>query len=219
MYIQLDSQVLYYEKSGEGAPLILLHGNGEDHGIFDALIPYFERHFTVYALDSRGCGLSSPSEEYHYMDMAADVSNLITALDIPKASILGFSDGGITALIVAIKHPELVHRLIICGANLSPDGLSFFARRAIKSEYRKTKSKLVEMMLKEPNIKTGALSAISAPTLVVAGEKDMIKPDETKKIASGIPNATLLIVPKADHMSYIIHSEMMAETFINFLDK
>ena len=99
MYIQLNSQVLYYEKQGDGAPLLLLHGNGEDHSIFDALLPQLTARFTVYAPDSRGCGLSSPSKEYHYTDMAADMVNLIHAIGIGRASILGFSDGGIVALL------------------------------------------------------------------------------------------------------------------------
>ncbi len=217
MYIQLESQVLYYEKKGEGKPLILLHGNGEDHTIFDALLPHLTSKFTVYLLDSRGCGLSSPSSEYHYRDMAEDVANLIRAIDIKKPSILGFSDGGIVALLLAMEYPTMVDRMIICGTNLSPGGLSFFAKRAIKAEYRKTKSKLVQMMLLEPNISEQALGGIRAKTLVVAGEKDMVKEKETKKIASAIPDATLKIIPKADHGSYIIHNDLLADDVTAFL--
>lgn len=217
MYIQLDSQVLYYEKQGNGQPLLLLHGNGEDHTIFDALLPRLTSRFTVYLLDSRGCGLSSPSQEYHYRDMAGDVVKLIQAIGIGQPSILGFSDGGIIALLVALAQPSFVNRLIICGANLSPSGLTFFAKRAIKAEYRRTKSKMVQMMLVEPDISEQALSSIRSKTLVVAAEKDMIKEKETKKIASSIPDATLKIIPHADHGSYIIHNDLLAEDIIAFL--
>ena len=217
MYIQLDSQVLYYEKEGDGKPLVLLHGNGEDHTIFDALLPHLTPRFTVYSLDSRGCGLSSPSKEYHYADMAEDVAKLISAVDIGTPSLLGFSDGAITALLLAIRYPKLIDRLIACGANLTPKGLTFFTRREIKSLYRKTKSNLVKMMLTEPQIAESDLRSISAPTLVVAGEKDMVKASETKKIASAIPNATLKIIPKADHMDYIVHNDLLAEDVIRFL--
>ncbi|MBR1627914.1 MAG: alpha/beta hydrolase [Lachnospiraceae bacterium] len=217
MYIQLNSQVLYYEKEGSGQPLLLLHGNGEDHSIFDALLPHLTPHYTVYSPDSRGCGLSSPSKEYHYADMVEDMKNLIVALEIGRPSILGFSDGGIVALLLAIRYPSLVHRLIVCGANLTPSGLTFFARRSIKAEYRKTKSELVKMMLNEPNISPAELGQIRAKTLVLAGEKDMVKEKETKKIASAIPNATLKIVPKADHGSYILHCDYLADDIIQFL--
>lgn len=217
MYIQLDSQVLYYEKEGDGKPLLLLHGNGEDHTIFDALLPHLTPHFTVYSLDSRGCGLSSPSKEYHYTDMAEDVAKLIFAVDIGTPSILGFSDGAITALLLAIRHPKLIDRLIVCGANLTPKGLNFMTRQKIKSLYRKDKSDMIKMMLREPNITESDLRQITAPTLVVAGEKDMVKESETKKIASAIPNATLQIIPKADHMSYIVHNDALAGGILQFL--
>ena len=217
MYIQLNSQVLYYEKEGSGPALILLHGNGEDHTIFDKLLPHLTSHFTVYLLDSRGCGLSSPPAEYHYMDMMEDVRNLIDALELGRPSILGFSDGGIIALLLAIHHPALVNRLIVCGANLNPLGLTFFARRIIKAEYRKTKSPMVKMMLDEPNITLIDLARIEAKTLVIAGEKDMVKLKETRQIAASIPNATLRIIPKADHGSYILHNDLLAGDVVDFL--
>ena len=217
MYIQLNSQVLYYEKEGDGPALLLLHGNGEDHTIFDKLLPHLTPHFTVYLLDSRGSGLSSPSKEYHYSDMMEDVKNLINALEIERPSVLGFSDGGIIALLLAIHHPSLVHKLIVCGANLNPLGLTFFARRIIKAEYRKTKNPMVKMMLDEPNITINELQKIQADTLVVAGEKDMVKEKETKLIAASIPHATLKILPKTDHGSYLLHNDLLAGDVVGFL--
>ena len=79
MYIQLNSQVICYEKTGEGAPVILIHGNTEDHHIFDRLIEDMEKDHTVYAMDSRGHGESATPKEFHYADMAEDVINLIKA--------------------------------------------------------------------------------------------------------------------------------------------
>ncbi len=217
MYIQLNSQVLYYEKEGFGKPLILLHGNGEDHTIFDQLLPHVAEHFTVYLPDSRGCGLSSPSKEYHYMDMMEDIYNLIQALEIGRSSLVGFSDGGIVSLLLSIHHPEVVDKMIVCGANLTPQGLTFLSRHAIKSQYRKSKDPMVAMMLKEPQLTANDLSNIRATTLVMAGEKDMIKEKETQKIAASIPNATLKIVPKASHESYVAHSDYLAHDILDFL--
>ena len=217
MFIQLDSQVLYYEKEGEGSPVIMLHGNGEDHTIFDGLVPSLSREHTVYLLDSRGCGLSSPSEAYHYKDMAQDVVNLIRSTGIKRPSIFGFSDGGIIGLLIAAAFPDMLEKLIVCGANLSPKGLTFLSRRAIKAEYRKTKSAMVKMMLEEPNISEAMLQRIQVPTLVYAGEKDMIKLSETKRIADAVANSTLRIIPKADHMSYVVHSDLIADEVVEFL--
>lgn len=217
MFIQLNSQVLYYEKEGEGSPVIMLHGNGEDHSIFDGITPVISREHTVYLPDLRGCGLSSPSPDYHYSDMAQDIVNLIHAANIRKPSILGFSDGGIIGLLIAAAYPDMLSRLIVCGANLSPKGLTFLAKRAIKSEYRKTKSPMIKMMLVEPDISEAMLKRIQIPTMVFAGEKDMIKPAETKRIASAIADSTLRIIPKADHGSYVIHSDHIAGEIADFL--
>ncbi len=217
MFIQLESQVLYYEKTGEGSPVIMLHGNGEDHTIFDGLLPSLSREHTVYLLDSRGCGLSSPSEAYHYQDMAQDVVNLMRSTGIKHPSIFGFSDGGIIGLLIACAFPDILNKLIVCGANLSPKGLTFLARCAIRSEYRKTKSAMVKMMLEEPNISEAMLQRIQIPTLVYAGERDMVKLSESKRIAASITNSTLRIIPKADHGSYVIHSDRIAEEVADFL--
>lgn len=82
MYIQLNGQILYYEKYGEGQPFLLVHGNGETHEIFDVLIPELAEHYTVYAIDSRGHGLSASPKELHYMDMADDMAAFIVALEL-----------------------------------------------------------------------------------------------------------------------------------------
>ena len=92
MYIQLNGQVIYYEKTGEGSPIILAHGNGETHKIFDILIPELSRKHTVYALDTRGHGESASPEQYHYSDMAEDIAAFVHALDLTKPAFYGFSD-------------------------------------------------------------------------------------------------------------------------------
>ena len=219
MYIQLESQVLYYKNAGAGKPLLLLHGNGESHEIFDALVSELEGNFTLYMPDSRGCGLSSPSGDgtYHYKDMALDMIRLIEALSIGRCDIFGFSDGAVTAMYMAIMRPELVRRMILCGANMSPNGLTFGAKHQIKKDYRRTKSELIGMMLREPDLTDADLAKITAPTLVCAGEKDMIKEAETRRIAHGIKGAKLFIVEGADHGSYVVDSTRMAPSIKKFL--
>lgn len=101
MIFQVNNGHLYYEKSGAGRPLILLHGNGEMHKIFDKAIPILAENFTVYAIDSRGHGQSQPVLEYHYADMAEDIKCFIEALELKNPMLYGFSDGG----------AELLHKI------------------------------------------------------------------------------------------------------------
>ena len=209
MYIQLNGQVLFYEKTGEGAPLLLLHGNGESHEIFDALIPELSKQYTVYAIDSRGQGGSATPKSYHYTDMAQDVVNFITSLEIEKPIICGYSDGGIIALMVAMEHSELLSSIVVCGANLSPTGLTGKARREIKALYKKDKNPLTAMMLEEPNISPESLTKITVPAIICAGSRDMIKPKETQAIADHIPNAKLHIFEGETHGSYVVHSHKL----------
>jgi pimeloyl-ACP methyl ester carboxylesterase len=217
MYIQLDGQVLQYEKEGDGSPLLLLHGNGESHEIFDGLIPELTGEHTVYAIDSRGQGGSATPKDYHYADMAADVVNFIQALHLEQPILCGFSDGAIIALLVAMSHSDLLSAIVVCGANLSPKGLTGTARREIKSLYKKTSSPLVKMMLEEPQIHPSTLGQITVPTLVCAGSKDMVKPKETQLIAEHIPGATLHIFEGETHGSYVEHSNKLAPVLKDFL--
>ncbi len=218
MYIHINRQILFYEKTGEGPPLLLLHGNGEDHTIFDALTPLLSQTYTVYAIDSRGHGASNPTEEYSYIDMAEDIAQLITSLEIHAPVLYGFSDGGIIGLLLALHHPGLISRLIISGANLNPRGMKLTFLHKVKQHYKKSGNPLERMMLEEPDIKPSALAQIRIPVLVLAGEHDIIKSAHTKLIAAKLPNAQLAIIPGEDHGSYIIHSDKLYPYIQNFME-
>lgn len=219
MYIQLDGQILYYEKTGEGEPLILLHGNGEDHHIFDELISSVKHKYTVYAIDTRGHGQSATPKEYHYIDFARDLNNFIRELFIERPVILGFSDGAVTVILALMEKKREcasggildAEKIILCGANLSRNGLTFSERLDIKKSYAKSKNPLTGMMLKEPDIDVGKLSSFTMPVTILAGEKDLIKESETKKIASAFPNSELHIIKGADHSSYVMHSDFLKQ--------
>ena len=218
MYIQLNSQVLYYEHYGEGEKvLILLHGNGEDHSIFEELISELESSFDIYAIDSRGQGLSATPKEFHYQDMAHDVLNFIEALSLKNPAIFGFSDGGIVALLAEISSPGTFTHLIAAGANTTPDALNFSARREIKREFKKTDNPLMNLMLTEPQISKEDLSRIACPTLLLGGQKDMISSKDFKKMEDGIKDATLEILKGEDHASYVIHSSVLAPKLSEFI--
>ena len=217
MYIHINRQVLYYGKTGSGSPIILLHGNGEDHTIFDELVPILAIHHTVYTVDSRGHGESNPTDDYHYQGMADDIFELILSLEIEKPMLLGFSDGGIVGLLLAIQHSNLLSRLIVCGANINPGGIRFGELHKMKKHYKKTGSPLERMMLEEPDIKWEQLGEIAIHVLVLAGEKDMIKPGHTKKLAKLIPDSRLQVIEGEDHGSYVIHSTKVYPYIQNFI--
>ena len=207
MYINVNDVNLYYKIYGNGMPIILVHGNSETHKIFDVLINKLKDNYKVYAIDSRCHGKSEKTEKISYDLMAKDIIQFIKKLKINKPIFYGFSDGGIIGLLIAIKEPKLLSKLIVSGANLNPNGMSKFMLIISKIGYFITRNKLLKMMIQEPNITINDLERIEIPTYVLAGEKDVIKEEHTKIIAENIKNSTLEIIPKENHSSYIVHSE------------
>ena len=202
---------LYYREAGTGQPFILLHGNGENSTYFNHQTKYFSDRFRVIAVDTRGHGKSPRgSAPFTIGQFAEDLNELMDKLQIPKAIILGFSDGANIAMKFALRHPDKVTALILNGGNLNAKGVKrtvqipielgykFTKLFAEKSEEAKRKTELLGLMVNEPNIKPDELRSIKAPTLVIAGTKDMIKQSHTKEIAENIPNAKLSII-KGDH--------------------
>lgn len=211
MYIQLNSQVIFYDKKGDHGPaVLLLHGNGGSHEMYDVLAEDLSCDYTVYLMDTRGHGASATPKEFHYSQMAEDVLALCHALSLSDTILVGYSDGAIMALMAVLKEESLFKKLVLCGANLSPAGLSHSLLHQIKKEYKKTGDPLKNLMLQEPHIEPDSLPSISIPVLVVAGEKDCIRKKETLSIARHIPRSTLHIVQGEDHGSYLTHTAMAA---------
>lgn len=217
MKIKVNNVELYYEEYGNGKPIILLHGNSESHEIFDKLINKLQDNYKVYAIDSRCHGKSEKVKDISYELMAKDIIEFIKKLNIENPILYGFSDGGIIGLLIAIKEPELLSKLIVSGANLNPKVLSKGMRMIIKITYFFTRNKLFKMMAYEPNITTEQLKNITIPTTVLAGEKDIVKYEHTKLVADNIKNSTLEIIPNENHGSYIIHSDKLYEIIKKYI--
>lgn len=206
----MDIRHFYIEK-GQGEPLILLHGNGENVDYFAGQIDVFARDYHVYALDTRGHGQTPRGDApFTIRQFADDLLAFMDAHGIGKAHILGFSDGGNIAMVFAMKYPERVDKLILDGANLDAGGVKrsiqipieigwriakLFAR---KSEDAKRNAEMLGLMVNDPNVRAEELSAIQAKTLVIAGTKDMIKEEHTRLIARNIKDSQLVIL-KGDH--------------------
>ena len=207
MNIKVNDVNLYYEEYGEGKPIILIHGNSESIDIFDKLIPELSKEYKVYAIDMRCHGKSEKTKEISYDLLSEDIVAFIHELNIQKPIIYGFSDGGIEALLIAYRYPELLSRIIISGANINPEGLNKKDYFMCKLMYFFTRDKKIKMMLKEPNITAEDLNKIIIPVNILAGEYDAILEEHTRLIHKWIKTSTLYIVPREDHGSYIIHSD------------
>ena len=201
----------YFVEKGQGDPLILLHGNGEDCGYFAGQTDAFARHFHVFAPDTRGHGKTPRGKApFTIRQFADDLLAFMDAQNIGRANLLGFSDGGNIAMVFAMKYPERVDRLILDGANLDAKGVKRsvqipieigyrFARRfAGRSEEAKRHAELLGLMVNDPAVAPEELAKIRAKTLVIAGTRDMIKEAHTRLIAARIPDARLVFL-EGDH--------------------
>lgn len=198
---------------GRGEPLVMIHGNGEDHACFAKQIGDFSRKFTLILPDSRGHG-ESEHKAVSLGAIARDVLAILDFLKIKRANALGFSDGANIAILMALTAPERIDRLVLAGGNLDPAGVKASCQiptvlgyglcrfSALFSENAKKKADILRLMVKEPHIDPRELSKITSPALVLAGENDLIKQRHTELIAHSLKNSKLVVIPKSDHFIF-----------------
>ena len=212
---ELNGIKLYYEIYGTGTPLVVLHGNGGNLAALRYQIDFFRSHRQVIALDSRGHGRSEMGAgRLTYQQMAADVAALLAQLHAAPADVLGWSDGGNVALLLALQHPAFVRRIAIAGANLSPEALAPDDLAGMQAELRHAKTMLatgdqsqpwsvacqyLELMITQPHLTPADLAQITSPVLVLAGEHDLIPAAHTRSIAARLPHSRLHIFIGAGH--------------------
>ncbi len=215
---------LNYEERGEGEVLILLHGNGEDHTNFSFQIEDFSVYFRTLAIDTRGHGLSARGDRPFTLEQFADdLYDFMVGKGIESAILLGFSDGANIALIFALKHPDMVTKLILNGGNLFPRGCKKSVLDWIENQYEKAvegndeKTKeLMALMKDEPHIAPSELEVLKMPVLVIAGTNDMIKMSHTKLIAHSIPFSKLCFID-GDHFIAYKKSREFDKLVLDFL--
>jgi pimeloyl-ACP methyl ester carboxylesterase len=227
-YCQLPGVKLYYEIYGSGEPLLLLHGNGESISSFRQQIEAFAAHFQVIAVDTRAQGQSvdTHTKPLTYELFASDMKTLLDSLHLAKANVLGWSDGGNTGLLMALHYPMYVQRLVTMGANLFPTTEAVEAktlrqseagRKALAKKGEVAQARLLTLVLTEPHMKYEELTTIQAPTLVLAGEKDIIKQAHTRAIAAHIAHAQVMILPSLTHYAPQENPTLFNETVLRFL--
>ena len=222
---------LNFIEQGQGQPMILLHGNGENCDYFEHQIAYFSKQYHVIAIDTRGHGKSSRGEKsFTIKQFAEDLHDFMDEKGIGKAILLGFSDGGNIALTFALKYPERVDKMIVDGANLFPSGVKPLYQWPIeigyriakqfskKSEKAKQNAEMLGLMVNEPHIEPSELARLTMPVLVVAGTKDMIKESHTRLIYKSLPNAQMNII-EGDHFVANKNAEAFNKVVDIFLRK
>lgn len=209
--------VLNYEKSGNGQAIVLIHGNGEDHTTFDQLVFHLEKDFCVYAVDSRGHGESSEGSVLDYQSICDDFVEFIHALRIEKPMVVGFSDGGIVGLMLATQHPDLLSKLVVCGANTRPTGIKKKWLRLMEKEYAEIHDPKLGMMLKQIPIEDDELRKVKIPVYVLAGSEDLIKVSHTKRIAKLLKFGELMILDGEDHGSYVQNGDKLYSVIEDFI--
>jgi pimeloyl-ACP methyl ester carboxylesterase len=233
-YYDIRGFKMYCEIYGEGQPLLIIHGNGGSINNFVNQIPYFSKHYKVIIADSRAQGKSKDDgDSLTYEMMADDCAALLSALNVDSADVIGWSDGGINGLLLAIRHPEKVKKLAVTGANLVPDTTAVpqeiwdmvrpeYARLMGKSPLsapEKSRLKLYRLLCDQPHIPLSDLHQISCPVLVIGGDHDVIKPDHTLLIFQNIPKAYLWILPNSGHSTPVVYKDDFNRNVDNFFEK
>lgn len=209
-----DGVTLYYETYGQGEPLLLVHGNGGSIGTLAAQIDHFKARYRVIAMDSRDQGRSADSQEpITYEKMTDDLAALIDHLKLGPVDVVGWSDGGIEALLLGVRHPGKVKKIVSMAANLNPGPEAFdpevdaliksmmeLPDEAKDTPQGRRQLKVVGMMLKEPNIPPAMLAKVTAPTLVLASDNDLVRLEHIVTIYKSLPNAQLAIFPNRTHL-------------------
>ncbi|WP_316833249.1 alpha/beta fold hydrolase [Pedobacter aquatilis] len=231
--IAVSDGEIYYETYGKGRPLILLHGNNEGINSFRKQIGPLSAHYQVIAVDSRGQGnsINRKKTPYSYQLFAADLLTLMDSLRIKQASVIGWSDGGNTALEFVLKHPERMDKMVLMGANLFPgtdaikeDVVRLFEKRRdilmnLQDAEAQNLLRLTQLVLQEPHIQLNELDSIGIPTMILAGAADVVKAAHTRLIHAHIKGSKLNIVADSDHYLLLKKPKVFNEIVLDFLGR
>ena len=233
-YYNIRGFKMYAEVYGQGQPLLFIHGNGGSGRNFFKQVPYFLKKYKVIIADSRAQGKSAdPGDSLTYEMMADDYAALPDAMKIDSAYVVGWSDGGINGLLLAIHHPEKVKKLAITGANLRSDNTAIpqellemiaptynaLKNKPARNEGENAGYKLVRMLMEQPHIPDTDLQKISSPSLVIGGDHDVIKVEHTMEIFNNIPKAYLWILPGSGHSTPIKYADDFNKKIEEFFKK
>ncbi len=237
-YAPVNGVKIWYAVFGEGQPVILLHGGLGNSNYWGNQVPELARHYKVIVMDSRGHGRSTRNEEpYGYDLMASDVVGLLDFLKIDKVALVGWSDGAILGLDIAMQHPERLSKLFAFAANSDTEGVAdisaspvfnayiaraeteYAALSATPTEFGSFVDQISKMWATQPNWTADDLKKITVPTWIVDGDRDeAIKRENTEFMAANIPNAGLLILPNVSHFAFLQDPQQFTGAVLHFMD-
>jgi pimeloyl-ACP methyl ester carboxylesterase len=236
-YAPVNRIQIWYAVFGRGEPVILLHGGLANSNYWGNQVPALAKHYRVIVVDSRGHGRSARDEQaFSYDLMASDVIGLMDYLKIRKAAIVGWSDGAILGLDIAIRHPERLIKLFAFAANSDPSGVKDVTQSAVfnayiaraEKEYEKLSptpdqyksflNQISKMWETQPHFTAEQLRGIKVPTWIVDADHDeAIKRENTLFMADQIPDAGLLLQPAVSHFSFLQDPEQFSRDVLHFL--
>lgn len=236
-YAPVNRIQIWYAVFGRGEPVILLHGGLANSNYWGNQVPALAKHYRVIVVDSRGHGRSARDEQaFSYDLMASDVIGLMDYLKIRKAAIVGWSDGAILGLDIAIRHPERLTKLFAFAANSDPSGVKDVTQSAVfnayiaraEKEYEKLSptpdqyksflNQISKMWETQPHFTAEQLRGIKVPTWIVDADHDeAIKRENTLFMADQIPDAGLLLQPAVSHFSFLQDPEQFSRDVLHFL--
>ena len=229
-FIQCNDICIHYLEAGSGRPLIFLHGNQENSKYFKEQIAFFEKNYHVYAIDTRGHGLSTRGHALlNFHILANDLKSFMEYFHMNQVDLVGFSDGGNTALQFALNNQRLINHLVLCGANLSPKGLKWNVLFLIHLVHGllwfpslfclkiHRQREIWGLMSNQPNIQEDSLHELNIPVLLIAGENDLITVKHTKFISQNITGSQLLLVPGGNHFCIYTRADEINQEIQRFL--
>ena len=224
-YRDIDGMPTWVVERGEGSQtILLLHGGlGRSDELLESLGPHLEKRYRLVAFDRRGHGRTADDgEAFHYQRLADETRAVIAALDLAPVKIVGYSDGGIIALLLAMQHPELLRRAVLIGANFhytgfrgatSADAAAGFAPPDASAGVA---ARVMHMWRTEPTLTPAELASARTPLLVMAADRDAITPAHTVAMFEALPDAQLAIVPGATHNLPLEKPELVARLVAEF---
>jgi pimeloyl-ACP methyl ester carboxylesterase len=216
--VTVNGHTLCYTERGKGSSLLLLHGGGDsgEHS-FARQLDALGKDRRIVAPDQVGQGRTPEVPgPLSYGAMMQDTAALLERLGLESVDVVGYSDGGILALMLAARHPRLVRRLVVSGANIAPAGLATQHLAALRAEQKADPTSTAEKLAKlwftsplESELDTAALATIRQPVLVVSGDRDIVTLEHTLEIYRALPNAQLCVLPGTGHDTFAKRPEWL----------